>query len=616
MLRDLIIPSALVAVVGSLLLPLPPHVLDFLLVGNLLIALLLVVSTLYVSDSLKLSALPTILLLATLYRLSLNVATTRLILGSGDAGATVQAFGTVVIGGNLAVGIVVFLIITMIQFIVIAKGSERVAEVAARFALDALPGKQMSIDADVRAGLIDFEAARRRRADLQTESRFYGALDGAMKFVKGDAIVGILIVAVNIIGGLSVGLLVEGLELQHALSKYTILTVGDGLLAQIPALLNALAAGLVVTRVGRDEDKSLATELLSQLGQVRKAKVLIACLALILAFVPGMPMLPFAGLAMILGISAAVRIEPRLKSEIVKFEPKTPPLLQLVMSQPDLARLQIGNALVSSIQELRRDIYERSGLLLLPPDISQKADRRGEVNILIRGVTARVVRVEGDNPKTAAKELMSELQKLIGRRALELVDDVLTRRTLDLLEREAPELVSAAVPGSLSVTQLTGIIKALVGEGVSVRNFDIILQAVVENGSKHAGDRSLVEEVRIALGRVILQPHLTAEQSIEGYLIDPALDLPFALAERENKVINPEIMDFMIESCQGLTAPPLVLVSSKAARRMLYECLKLRGVSAVVLAHEEIPDDIGFEARGKIVPPAAVREELIERLAA
>ena len=256
-----------------MLLPVPPAVMDFLLVGNLILALVLFLSTLYIPDTLRLSALPTMLLLATLYRLALNISTTRNILSAGDGGRVVEAFGGIVIQGNLVVGVVIFLIITLVQFIVIAKGSERVAEVSARFTLDALPGKQMSIDADVRAGVIDVSTARVKRQDLQTESRFYGALDGAMKFVKGDAIAGIIITVINIVGGLAIGIISEGLPLPLAVTKYTTLTIGDGLVAQIPALLNSLAAGIVVTRVARGDDASLAGELLSQLGQVKRAKL-------------------------------------------------------------------------------------------------------------------------------------------------------------------------------------------------------------------------------------------------------------------------------------------------------------------------------------------------------
>ncbi|NDC37695.1 MAG: EscV/YscV/HrcV family type III secretion system export apparatus protein, partial [Proteobacteria bacterium] len=330
--KELIVPLAVLGVLASMLLPVPPGVMDFLLVGNLILALVLFLSTLYISDTLKLSALPSMLLLATLYRLALNIATTRNILSSGDGGRVVEAFGTVVIQGNLVVGVVVFLIITLVQFIVIAKGSERVAEVSARFTLDALPGKQMSIDADVRAGLLDMSAARVKRQDLQTESRFYGALDGAMKFVKGDAIAGIVITAINIVGGLAIGILSEGLVIQQALSKYTLLTVGDGLVAQVPALLNSLAAGIIVTRVARGDDASLAGELLAQIGQVRRVKVLSAGLCVLLACIPGMPALPFLALGIVLVASAWLTPSETPAKALPQehlFTPRPPPLLRV-----------------------------------------------------------------------------------------------------------------------------------------------------------------------------------------------------------------------------------------------------------------------------------------------
>ena len=213
-MKNLILPLSVLAMFASMLLPLPSGLLDILLVANLILSLLLLISALYITKPLKLSALPTLLLLATLFRLSLNVSTTRMILGSSGISKTIEAFGKVVIQGNLVVGVVVFLVITLVQFIVIAKGSERVAEVSARFTLDAMPGKQMSIDADVRAGLIDFKTAKEKREELQTESRFYGALDGAMKFVKGDAIAGLVITTINIIGGFAVGIFINNMDIQ------------------------------------------------------------------------------------------------------------------------------------------------------------------------------------------------------------------------------------------------------------------------------------------------------------------------------------------------------------------------------------------------------------------
>jgi type III secretory pathway component EscV len=259
--QEVLVPVGLLLILGCMLVPLPPLLLDILLCSNLLFALLLVVGALHIKDPLKLSTLPSLLLMATLVRLSLNLATTRAVLSTGHAGQAVEAFGAVVTQGSLVVGCILFLLITLIQFIVVAKGAERVAEVSARFTLDALPGKQMAIDAEIRSGLLDPEGARRKRSEVQSESRFYGALDGAMKFVKGDAVAGLVVTFVNIAGGLLVGLLIHGLDLEVALRRYTLLTIGDGLLSQVPSLLNAVAAGLIVTRVQVDELSSLSGDL-------------------------------------------------------------------------------------------------------------------------------------------------------------------------------------------------------------------------------------------------------------------------------------------------------------------------------------------------------------------
>ncbi len=251
---DLVLAAALVAIVVMMITPLPTMVLDFLIALNLGLSLGLLLVALYVTEASRLAALPSLLLLATLFRLGLNVSTTRLVLLTGDAGRIIDAFGRIVVGGNVVVGGVVFLVLALVQFIVIAKGAERVAEVAARFTLDALPGKQMSIDADLRSGSMTLDDAQARRRALERESHLYGALDGAMKFVKGDAIAGLIVVAINIVGGLAVGVLQKGLPLSSALSHYTILTVGDGLAAQLPSLFVSTTAGLVVTRVPGDDD--------------------------------------------------------------------------------------------------------------------------------------------------------------------------------------------------------------------------------------------------------------------------------------------------------------------------------------------------------------------------
>ncbi|MFK8002028.1 MAG: type III secretion system export apparatus subunit SctV [Polyangiales bacterium] len=302
---DIALASLVLLVVGMMIVPLPTALLDILISANIGIAVLMLLTGMYVKSGLEFTSFPTVLLITTLYRLALNVSSTRLILLQADAGDVVEAFGHFVVQGNFVVGAVIFAILTLIQFLVIAKGSERVAEVGARFTLDAMPGKQMSIDAELRAGGISQDEARRRRGNLQRESQFYGAMDGAMKFVKGDAIAGIVITVVNILGGLAIGVAMRDMSAGEALAKYGILTIGDGLVSQIPALLISTAAGLVVTRVAsEDEDSSLGGDVAQQIFGNARALTVAAVFLTVLAIVPGLPALPFLVLAVVFFVTA------------------------------------------------------------------------------------------------------------------------------------------------------------------------------------------------------------------------------------------------------------------------------------------------------------------------
>lgn len=295
---DVALAALVLLVVGMMIVPLPTVVLDVLLASNVSIAVLLLLVAMYLRDGLQLSAFPTLLLITTLYRLALNVSSTRLILLQADAGEVIEAFGNFVVQGNYVVGAVVFLILTLIQFLVIAKGGERVAEVGARFTLDAMPGKQMSIDAELRSGALSQDDARRKRTQLQRESQFYGAMDGAMKFVKGDAIAGVVITVVNVLGGLAIGVGMRDMGAGDALATYGLLTIGDGLVSQIPALLISVSAGLVVTRVASEsEEASLGADVATQVFGQPKALQVASAFLLVLAVVPGLPALPFVVLA-------------------------------------------------------------------------------------------------------------------------------------------------------------------------------------------------------------------------------------------------------------------------------------------------------------------------------
>ncbi len=621
MFKELVVPLALIMILGSMLLPLPPAMLDLLLVANLILALLLLVSALYIPDSLRLSSLPTMLLLATLYRLALNVATTRAILGKGEAGQVVEAFGHVLIGDNLIVGAVIFLMITLIQFIVIAKGSERVAEVAARFTLDALPGKQMSIDADVRAGLIDFETARKRRLEMQVESRFYGALDGAMKFIKGDSIAGLVITVINVVGGFATGLLIEGLEIERAVSKYTLLTVGDGMLSQIPALLNALAAGLVVTRVTKGEENSLANELVNQIGQVRKARLIIAVISILFGFVPGMPALPFICLSVVLVIGElflATTNKPESVLPEIVFTPKSPPLIQIEMGERIVLALQTRQALLCQLQSFRKDVYSRFGLILPLPEVLPIREEVKRIRIRVRGIAAKEIVSDGVDLETLKQKMSTELLSIVDSRAGEFVDDVMTRRILDQFDKESPELVSAVVPGVLSVTQLTEIIRGLIREGVPINNFDLILQAVAENaGRTPIVPRHILEDVRIALKHTISCIYMDRDARVRAYILDPVIDLALADTERKGAPFEPSLIEYVVEYICQEGIEDRVILCSKSSRNLLRECLGLRKINIPVLAHEELGDEVSVMEVGRILlPEIEMEERLVASLAA
>ncbi len=313
---DIVLAFIVVAIVGMMIVPLPTLLLDVLLTANIALSVMMLLISLYVPNALRLSVFPTLLLITTMFRLALTISTTRLILLTGDPGEVVSAFGNFVVQGNYVVGAVIFIILVIVNFIVISKGSERVAEVAARFTLDAMPGKQMSIDADLRSGAIDMEEGKRKRRDLERESSLFGAMDGAMKFVKGDAIAGIIITVVNIVGGLIIGVMQRGLPIGDAAKKYTLLTIGDGLVGMIPALLISTAAGIIVTRVaGEEEGNHLGKDVGTQLTAHPKAIAIAAAMLVVMAIIPGLPTIPFLLLGGAAGSGAFVMLKKAKREE-------------------------------------------------------------------------------------------------------------------------------------------------------------------------------------------------------------------------------------------------------------------------------------------------------------
>lgn len=358
---DILLAVLVIAVIGMMIIPLPTWLLDILLTVQITIAVIIILVALYINDVLKIASFPTILLIATLYRLSLNISTTRLILSQADAGEVVRAFGSFVVQGDYIVGGILFLIVTLINFIVIAKGAERVSEVGARFTLDAMPGKQMSIDADLRAGIINMEQAIERRSILHRESQFYGAMDGAMKFVKGDAIAGMIITLINIIGGLVIGVAVRGIPIIDAAQTYSLLTIGDGLVQQIPALIISVSAGIVVTRVSSEtEGSNLGRDIITQVTAYPKALIIASVLLGLLAIVPGLPKVPFIIMSTIIGAVAMYLIKS--KQKVVKEIMETPKqdavkkavkkhgdVLPFIMPSP--ISLEVGSSIIPFVDD-------------------------------------------------------------------------------------------------------------------------------------------------------------------------------------------------------------------------------------------------------------------------
>jgi flagellar biosynthesis component FlhA len=602
-IKELAIPVALIAVIGSLLVPVPAIILDLLIVTNLLFALGLVALALQSTDSLKLSALPTILLLSTLFRLCLNVSTSRLILSHGQGGQMVEAFGNFVLQGSIGVGIVLFLMLTLIQFIVIAKGSERVAEVAARFTLDALPGKQMAIDADVRAGMYDMQTARLKRQELQTESRFYGALDGSMKFIKGDAIAGICIVVINIFGGLVAGL-VNGLSFSEAAHLYTILTVGDGLASQIPALLNSLAAGLVVTRVGQNQDVSLSSEMLQQIFQSKGVFVLASVTSMSLGLVPGMPSIPLfsIGIGCLVGSifsqKKKIIVEPKITSQ--EFEPARTHILELVHGITNSANIVL---LKASTEKLREKFFLDAGILIpaisLRFDESLTKDNQKKLIFLLRSALLKefnITNLNHDNSELSLESIVDEMLVILKDNREEFIDDAHTKRLLDWYEQYNPDLVASVQNNNfINTTQFTELLRGLASEGIALSPLDRIIQGILEMAPKIGTDRPLIDEIRVYMKRSIHNQLFGTKTTIKAAILDVSFESELFLGDGDKEVMQPITVSKLVEVIKDNSSHIDAVIASKTSRRLLAEVCSMYQVKTPIISHAELLTNITIE---------------------
>jgi flagellar biosynthesis component FlhA len=643
-LKDLILPVSVVAVVGIMIFPLPSAALDVLLMCNISFSLVLLLSSVYLSQPEKFTSLPTILLLSTLFRLGLNISTTRRLLSGGSVPDIVVTFGNFVVYGNFTVGVVIFSIITIVQFLVISKGAERVAEVAARFTLDAMPGKQMSIDADLRAGILNLSEAKERRRELQREAKLYGALDGAVKFVKGDAIAGLLITIINIVGGLIVGVIQQNLSLAEAAARYTLFTIGDGLVSQIPALLVAVSAGITVTRVSDREGELLGRDMLGQLSKEPQALGTTAAVLLLLSFVPGLPLLPFMSMAGILALGAR-RVRQRGKkcekgTEQTNFHAQIFSGAALRITVEAAYLLQKEEVFPRMVQKLRRDIFEQWGVIV--PDLQFDIDRNKEgvcTGIYLNGIEMLSVSkasesVEGGTSGSYGEQVISALQGFFIEHLSELVNDTQTRMLLDLHQTTAEDLINSVVPEVLSVTALTTLLRQLIIESVSVRSLVIILQAIAEyrlcskdamgkvirfpgvkfraSGQLKGEEQQWLNEgaemlavVRIALKRFISRTLADEHLRIKVWMLNREIDHLLGNTSFADVPLDPDIVQ-ALASCVGearrrqSSSAPVVIVSSKYARQLLAGILREEFDDVKVVAVEELCNEVRLQVLGEV----------------
>ncbi len=614
-------------VVGMMILPLPTALLDLLIAGNITLGVLLLMVAIHVRGGLELTSFPTLLLITTLYRLALNVSSTRLILLQADAGEVIAAFGDFVVRGNYVVGGVVFLILTLIQFLVIAKGSERVAEVGARFTLDAMPGKQMSIDAELRSGALSQDEAREKRRGLERESQFYGAMDGAMKFVKGDAIASLVITAINLVGGLIVGVGMRDLSFGESLRLYGLLTIGDGLVSQIPSLLISTSAGLVVTRVAaEDPSSSLGGEIATQVFGNPKALRLGAFFLLTLSLVPGMPTLPFLGLACSLGALAwRLGLQPQAddaptsasgkgREELAGADARVPLVLPL--------GVEVGVALAPALGdggprspllevELPR-IVDRLFLELglpVPAARLRVSPELGARQAVISVGEVPVVRLEVPSEAEDPRGLVADgLERAVRARARDLIglDDV--QAMLDKLELAYPAAVRAVVPKPLSLALLTDILRRLVEEGVSIRPLREILEALAIFAPNERCPVTLTELVRAALRHQISHRH--AQDGVLGALmLDPELEEAVREAIQHTSAgsylaLEPQLAKDMIEairrSLEGAPGFAPLLLTQSDVRRFVRRLVETELPELSVLSYQELAPAVSVRPLGHV----------------
>ncbi len=604
-------PLLVVAILALMVLPIPAWLLDTFFTLNIAVALMVMMVAAYMLRPLDFAAFPSVLLLTTLMRLSLNVASTRVVLleghtGPGAAGAVIEAFGHFLIGGNFAVGLIVFAILVVINFVVVTKGAERIAEVSARFTLDAMPGKQMAVDADLNAGLIDEKEAKRRRAEVQEEANFFGSMDGASKFVRGDAIAGILILLINIVGGFAIGMLSHGLSAGEAANSYILLAVGDALVAQIPGLLISVAAAMVVSRVGKEKD--MGQQIVQQLFMSPRVLGVTAGVLILLGVIPGMPHAVFLVIGSGLAWAAWVLLQRQKQAAV---EPEAPPVpvgdgeaswddLQPV----DLLGLELGYRLIALVDKnrqgdlltrikgVRRKFAQEVGFLPPPVHVRDNLELKPSAyRVLLRGVVvgegesfpgmflainpggistpligtpttdpafglpahwidaghkeaAQMAGFTVVDPETVMATHLSHLMQV---QAAKLLSRTEVQQLVEHVAKLAPKLIEEVVPKMVSITTFQKVLQLLLEEAVHIRDIRTIIEALAEHAASITDPAELARRVRIALAPAIVQQIYGPTRELSVIAIEPGLErlLVQALGNTNGQALDPGVADLL-----------------------------------------------------------------------
>jgi flagellar biosynthesis protein FlhA len=640
---EMAVPIAVVAIVLALIMPMPGALLDFLIVTDIMLSVIVMMVAVYIRRPVDFSVFPTTLLLLTLFRLALNISSSRLILlngntGTSAAGHVIEAFGSFVVGGNYIIGAVIFLVLIAIQYVVINHGAVRISEVTARFTLDALPGKQMSIDADLNSGLIDETEARARRKHLSAEAEFFGAMDGASRFTQRDAVASILITGINIIAGFLIGVLQHGMELRRALETYTVLTIGDGLVTVIPARMISISGGLIVTRTGSED--SLGNQFHKQVLGSAQPLLLASGVLVALALLPGLPTIPFLLMGGGLGTvgwrmrqkSAAIAVNstvaPAKAKEdldgLLKVEPLS---VEVGLGLVNLVERGAESPLLVRVAGIRRQLATQLGYLMPPVKVKDNvALRSREYVIQMRGIEIATIdpafglpaiwirqdqvdraRSSGYTVVDATSVIGTHLTEVVRRHAHELFTRQDAKVFCDRVAQENPKVIEDLVPKLLPLATIQRVIQNMPRERVPIRDGVGILEALGEAAHSSKNPVLLTEYVRQAVRRAIVKQIVNPQGEVPAYLMDPSIERAI-----ESSVEHGEMNSVLTMAPDGIRdilsrlgrqiakAESAVVITSSGSRYFLRQIAESSMPGVTVLSHNELPTDVKVRSRGVI----------------